>query len=76
IVLTATQKIVIFYGSGLNKSFIPSTDFFFSSPRSNKMNAIAVVDINSDGFVDLVASAQDDRNSEFQFISYVNMGNR
>ncbi|CAF1143652.1 unnamed protein product [Adineta steineri] len=74
IVLSATQKIVIFYGSGLNNSFIPSTDFFFSSPRSNKMNAIAVVDINSDGFVDLVASVQDDRNSEFQFISYVYSG--
>ncbi|CAF1154090.1 unnamed protein product [Adineta steineri] len=74
IVLSATQQIVIFYGTGSNNLFIPSTDNIISSPSSNKINAIAVIDINSDGFIDLFVSL--DEYSEFQFSIFLNMGNR
>ncbi|CAF0800094.1 unnamed protein product [Adineta steineri] len=74
IVLSATQKIVVFYGTGSKNLFISSTDNAISSPGSSKINAIAVVDINSDGFIDLVVSL--DVYSEFQFSIFLNMGNR
>ncbi|CAF1136632.1 unnamed protein product [Adineta steineri] len=76
IVLSATQKIAILYGTGSNNLFISSADNFFTGPAYNKWNAIAVVDINGDGFIDLVASAQDDEISVVELIIYVNLGNR
>ncbi|CAF1521372.1 unnamed protein product, partial [Adineta steineri] len=76
IVLSATKEIVIFYGTGSNNLFIPSTDDVISNSIYIQPNAIAVVDITSDGFIDLVVSLQDDRDSRYQFTAFVNMGGR
>ncbi|CAF1136560.1 unnamed protein product [Adineta steineri] len=76
IYLAATNKIVIFYGSGSNSLFIPSTDIFLYGPRALKIDTIAVVDINSDGFVDIVVSSIIDEGSRFEITGDVNMGNR
>ncbi|CAF1211985.1 unnamed protein product [Adineta steineri] len=67
----------IFYGTGSNNLFISSTDKFIHNLYAyNSISAIAVFDINSDGFVDIVTSHQHDQNYQYQFTIHLKKDDR
>ncbi|CAF3928434.1 unnamed protein product [Adineta steineri] len=72
-----TNKMFIFYGTGSNNLFISSTDKFIHNLYAyNSISAIAVFDINSDGFVDIVTSHQHDQNYQYQFTIHLKKDDR